>query len=215
MRVFLRIAFATFVFLGNHPMFAANLTTDELRILQQKMKSASQLTVDFTQTKTNSIRVNQKSKSVGRAMFAKPAKFRWVILKPKADSLIFDGDKLYSVQDDKKTVTSFNAEADRAQEIREVIDLVLDFDALLKRYEIVSSTKEANEKVSLVLKPKKKGALTGLDVRVDGATASVELVKMSFLNKNTSEFEFSNPDRSAVSLDSFQVPKGYKVVKGI
>lgn len=201
------------IFLSQTAM-SANLSTEEIRLLQQKMKSATQLSVDFVQVKTNSIRPNQKIRSVGRATFAKPAKFRWTITKPKADALVFDGDNLYSLQEDQKTATSFNAKGDRVQEIREVIDLVLDFDALLARYEIVESKKDL-EKVILALKPKSKGALTALDVRIDSAKATVESVKMSFSNKNTSELEFSNPDRSMVGKETFSVPAGYKILKGL
>jgi outer membrane lipoprotein-sorting protein len=207
----------SFFCLNSNLMFAAqvqNMSKDDLRNLQLKMKSAAQLTVDFVQYKSVKIRPKQRTKVIGRGVFAKPSKFKWTIIEPKADSLIFDGQKLFSIQEDKKTATSFSADADRAQEIREVIDLVLDFDSLLGRYDVAEATKESN-KVNLLLNPKKPGALTNLNVRVDAATAMVEMVKMTFTNKNTSEFEFSNPDRSALPKDAFALPAGYKIIPGL
>ncbi len=190
------------------------LGKDELKSLQTKMKSSSQLSVDFTQTTTNPIRPNQKKISTGAASFAKPAKFRWAIQKPKADTLIFDGDTLYSLQDDAKTATSYNAKADRAIEIREVIDLVLDFDVLLKRYEITESSKD-ERLAHLSLKPHNKNVIDHLEVDVSLATASIERVKMFFSNKNTNELVFSSPDRSPIPANTFQVPAGYKTVSGL
>lgn len=193
---------------------AETLSTDELRDLQQKMKKASQLSVDFNQTKTNSLRPNKPSHSVGKASFAKPAKFRWELTKPAADTLIYDGTSLYSVKASDKTATRYDAKGERSQEIREVVDMVLDFDALLGRYNMVESVKDG-QKIKISLKPKTTNLVTAVEVRVDAATATVQGIKMTFANKNTSEFEFSNPDRRAVAPTTFNVPKEYRVIDGL
>lgn len=190
-----------------HKSNAASLSTGELRDLQQKMKSATQLSVEFSQIKTTSIRPDVPSKSSGKAVFAKPNKFRWEIGKT---TLVFDGSDLYSLNSVDKSASKFGAASDRFQEIQEVIDLVLDFDSLLKKYDLVDSSK-VGEVVKLQLKPKKPGAIKEVEVLVDASSATFQAVTMVFGNKNKSAFVFSNVDRSVVPASVFVVPKDFKV----
>ena len=193
---------------------AAALSEDELKTLQQKMKSASQLAVDFDQTKTNTLRPNKPSRSEGHAAFAKPAKFRWELLKPLGETLVYDGSTLYSLNAKEKIATKYSAGADRALEINEVIGVVLDFDSMRKKYNLAESSKDGTT-ILLKLKPKTPSTIDSIDVRVDMATASIKGLKLFFTNKNTSEFLFTNPDRSVLPSKTFDIPKDFKVVNGI
>lgn len=190
------------------------LGVEELKTLQQKMKSASQLSVDFEQTKTNTLRPTKPSRSSGHAVFAKPAKFRWELAKTAGETLIYDGTTLYSLNIKDKVATKYSATADRSLEINEVIGVVLDFDSMLKKYTLSSSIKDGTN-VLLTLKPKAESTIDKIEVRVDNATASIKGLKLIFTNKNSSEFQFSNPDRRTPPAKTFDVPKEYKIVEGI
>lgn len=188
---------------------------EELKSLQQKMKSATQLSFDFVLLKTNTIRPNKKpSQSNGHASFGKPTKFRWELIKPAGDILIFDGSTLFSLNAKDKIATKYDASGNRALEIKEVIDVVLDFDSMLKKYNLVQAIKE-DANVLLKLKPKIAGGIDSIEVRVNNASASLHSLKLIFSNKNTSEFVFSNIDRSVVSPKTFEAPNDYKVINGL
>lgn len=190
------------------------LSVEELKSLQQKMKSATQLAVDFDQTKTNTLRPQRPSRSSGHASFAKPAKFRWELTKPQGETLVYDGTTLYSLNTKEKIATKYNATADRSVEINEVIGVVLDFDSMLKKYTLSESSKSGTT-VTLKLKPKSANSIDAIDVQIDSATAAIKGLKLIFSNKNTSEFSFSNPDRSTLAPKTFEIPKDYKVVAGV
>lgn len=191
-----------------------SLSTEELRELQTKLNQRQTLTVRFTQTRVSSLRPKKPSASVGKAIFAKPAKFRWEFEKPAPDVLLFDGRSLISYKPGDSTATKFSANADRAREIKEVIDFVLDFDALLGRYSIKEAIR-TKDLITLSLKPKSSAAITELSIEIEAKSYFVTAIKMIFQNRNTTEFRFSEPNASAVSLDAFSLPKGLKVVDGV
>jgi outer membrane lipoprotein-sorting protein len=190
------------------------LSTEELREVQSKMSSRQDLSVDFVQLRTSALRPTKPSKSSGKALFAKPARFRWEIEKPLADILLYDGKSLFSYKPGEKTATRFDAQGDRASEIKEVINFVLDFDSLLKRYQIVKSLRHGKD-IILTLNPKQDGALSVIDINVDSKSFYVRSLKMSFTNKNTSEFQFSNPAPGVSGPSSFSVPASMKVIEGV
>lgn len=191
-----------------------SLSTEELRELQNQLKQRQSLTVKFTQTRTSSLRPKKPSVSSGQAVFAKPAKFRWEFEKPAADVLLFDGRALISFKPGEKTATRFSSKAERAREIKEVIDFVLDFDALLERYSIKQATRSKSE-IKLSLSPKSTGAITDLMIDIDAKSYFVTTIKITFQNRNTSEFKFMEPRTDAVSKDSFSVPPGVKIIDGV
>ena len=191
-----------------------SLSTEELRELQSQLKQRQSLTVKFTQTRTSSLRPKKPSISSGRAIFAKPAKFRWEFEKPAADILLFDGRTLISFKPGDKTATRFSSKAERAREIKEVIDFVLDFDALLERYSIKQATR-AKHDIKLLLQPKVSGAITDLMIEIDAKSYFVTTIKITFQNRNSSEFKFTEPRTDSVSNDSFSVPAGVKIVDGV
>jgi outer membrane lipoprotein carrier protein len=193
---------------------AESLSTDELRELQAKLNQRQNLSVRFNQIRTSNLRPKKPSTSSGRAIFAKPAKFRWEFEKPSADILLFDGRSLISFKPGEKTATRFNSQAERAREIKEVIDFVLDFDALLSRYSIKHAQRYRNE-ISLTLHPKSPGAISELKIDIDGKSYFVSAIKMTFQNRNVSEFKFLEPTTGALPLDAFSVPSGVQVLDGV
>lgn len=190
------------------------LSTEELREVQVKLSGRKNLSVDFLQVRTSALRPTKPAKSSGKALFAKPARFRWELEKPQADVLIFDGKNLYSFKPGEKTATRFSTQGEKATEIREVIDFVMDLDALLKRYQIVRSVR-VDKDIVLTLNPKQSGTVSVIDINVDSKSYYVRSLKMSFTNKNTSEFIFSNPSPGEISGASFDIPSAMKIVDGV
>jgi outer membrane lipoprotein-sorting protein len=210
----LRTASILVLFFSQHLFGAELLSTDELKELQRKMKSASQLSVDFVQTKTVHIRPKKPSRSEGKAIFSKPTKFRWELYSPPSLT-VFDGSNLFEINTSSKVATRYKAAGSRVRDLQEVIDLVLDFDSLLSRYKIVEASK-IEKSILLKLSPfSKESGISGIDIALDAASASIKVVSLSFTNKNVSKFEFSNPNRNPVSPLMFQVPPGIKVIDGL
>ena len=190
-----------------------SMSTEEIRALQQRMKGAQSLAVDFTQSRTVSIRAGKKSKSSGHAIFARPNKFHWELTKPVSDIMVFDGEVLYTYKPTEKIATRFHSQGNKTQEIKEVIDLILDFDALLGRYQLVSAAKEENSS-TMVLKPKGISLIETLEIRIDIKTAAISGIKMTFGNKNTTDYEFTNVTHVAPENGTFAVPTGFKIIDG-
>ncbi len=190
------------------------LSTEELRELQSKLNSRQNLSVNFIQIRTSSLRPQKPSKSSGKARFTKPAKFRWEMETPQADVLIFNGTDLLSFKPGEKTGSRFKTEGERSKEVKEVIDFVLDFDALMKRYRLVESIR-LDQTIQLKLKPKVAGPVSDINISVDGKDYFVKTVKMIFHNKNTSEFQFFDPSSGSIDPVAFSVPSGMKVVDAI
>jgi chaperone LolA len=191
-----------------------SLSTEELRDLQNRIGKRQDLRLDFIQSRTSALRPKKPSKSYGFAVFQKPTKFRWETQKPQADILVFDGVTLLNWKPGENTATRFQAHGDRAREIKEVIDFVLDFDALLKRYQLISSSKEGDA-ITLKLKPKTASAVTTLALEVDAKQHFIKTLVMTFQNNNKSEFQFSNPAVQRVEPSTFKAPAGIKVVDGL
>ena len=192
---------------------AEALSTEELRELQGKLNRRASLAVDFVQTRTSALRPSRPSVSSGKAIFAKPAKFRWTLEKPQEDILIFDGTNIFSYKPGDKIVSRFKTEGGRAKEIKEIIDFVLDFDALLRRYKLEKAVR-VGQLITLNLTPKIPTQVTNLNITVDAKDYFVGVVSMIFTNKNTSEIQFSNPVAGKVDSKSFASPVGLAVVDG-
>ncbi len=197
------------------PVLAAeSLSTEELRELQSKLGKRQELRLDFVQIRTSALRPKKPATSNGFAVFQKPAKFRWETQKPQPDVLLFDGETLLNLKPGQNTATRFKADGDRAREIKEVIDFVLDFDALLKRYQLLESSKNG-ETIGLRLKPKADSAVSLLNIEVDAKQSMVKSVMMTFQNNNKSEFQFTNPSIQKVDSSVFKAPEGVKIVDGL
>ena len=189
------------------------LSTEELRELQGKLNRRTSLAVNFVQIRTSALRPNRPSVSSGSAIFAKPAKFRWMIEKPQAEMLIFDGVSIFSHKPGEKSASRYKAEGGRAKEIKEIIDFVLDFDALLKRYNLENAVR-SGQFITLKLTPKAPNQVSNLVIKVDAKDSFVVAVNMNFQNKNSSEVQFSNPIAGKIDAKSFSIPDGVQIVDG-
>lgn len=190
------------------PCFGKDLSLEELKKAQDKVKAFENLTVDFEQSRVDIRKKTQKS--VGKAMFSKPDKFRWQLVKPHADEWIYDGKQLLNYKPEEKEATRYAATGNNAKGINQIVDVVMNMDALLKRYDVIKSTQEGSV-VAVELKPKSEGDIKGMNLRLDVKAGYVSFLKLFYRDGNDSELTFNNPKKQPIPASTFVLPKGVKI----
>ncbi|TWW10351.1 hypothetical protein E3A20_06880 [Planctomyces bekefii] len=189
---------------------AKPLSADEVRDLQAKMKSSDFLTVDMVQTRVSTFRGEKKSVRTGKAIFAKPDRFKWMLETPVQEYKIFDGKACYDYRPAEKSAQKYTATGPVFHDLMSIVDLVQNFDSLLKRYELIKA--ESDEGVVTVdLKPKLEGEVVGVTLKLSLKDSYMTYLRMDLKRKNSLTHEFSNPVRAAVPADAFKIPDGVKI----
>lgn len=187
---------------------AKDLTDEDLRAFQAKMKTISSLSVDFTQDSFSKLR-GKTVKREGHAEFAAPNSFRWVLKKPLEEK-VFDGKYFYDYDPQSNSASRYQPNGPKAYALRQVVDLVLNFDSLLKRYELVSA-KQEGDSVSVELKPKEASDLASVELHLSEKNLLITFLKLNLKGGDSLAIDFSNVDRRPLSNDAFTLPKGVKV----
>ena len=169
---------------------AKDLNVEELRAFQAKMKSSDALTVDFVQTKYSGLR-GKSTRREGKALFVKPNLFKWMLQTPSKEFKIYDGKSFYDFSPDTATAKRYAPNGAQAQELRQVIDLVLNVDTLLKRYDLVKA-EEVGDLIKIRLSPKAPGDLVGIELHFAQKEEFISYLKMDLNNKNSLIHEFKN-----------------------
>ncbi len=191
------------------PAFAKDLTIDELRAIQSKVKGTEQLSVDFVQESFSKMR-GKSVKRDGHALFQRPSKFKWMLEKPIQQSMIYDGKDFYEFNPESKSAMRYSPTGPRAYDLKQVVDLVLNFDSLLKRYDLVKAEQDGDN-VKIRLKPKSEQDVTGVDLTLSVKDSLISYLKMTMKGGNYLAHDFKNPQRGALAADAFTLPKGVKV----
>lgn len=190
----------------------APLSDSDLRAIQEKLKAFQHLSVDFTQSTFRSLR-KKTTVTTGRAHFSKPDKFRWMLIKPKADQWIFDGSTLSQYIPDRKEAVSYGSGANKGKEFRQIVDLVLNFNNLLQRFTIKSS-KKMGQFAQIVLEPKNKGGdIDEAVLKLDLTENYIKTLQMHFGHGNHTTLTFNDPKRTPLGKSVFEVPKGTKITR--
>lgn len=197
----------------SHTASAKYLTVDELRDMQAKMKSSDALTVDFVQTKFSGLR-GKSTKREGKAIFVKPNLFKWMLQTPTKEFKIYDGKSFYDFSPDTNTARRYAPNGAQSQELRQVIDLVLNFDTLLKRYDLVAA-EESGDLIKIQLRPKTPGDIASIELHLAKREEFISFLKMDLTNKNSLTHEFKNPSRTAVGETTFVLPTSVKITDSI
>ena len=201
--------FALSMILVASPVMARELSVAELRDVQSKIKSSDALTVDFVQTKFSGLR-GKSTHREGKAYFVKPNLFKWMLQTPTKEYKIFDGKFLYDYSPDANSATRYAPKGPQTKELDQIIDLVLNFDTLLKRYDLVKA-EETGDLIKIKLKPKAPGDLVGIELHLAKREEFVSYLKMDMANKNSLIHEFKNPSRSAIPESAFVLPASVKI----
>lgn len=185
------------------------LTTDDVRAIQSSIKASDALSVDFTQTTFKAIRGNKVVRH-GKAIFSRPNKFKWMLAAPANEQKIYDGKFFYDYNPTTKSAARLSPTGPQAHELNNIVDLVLNFDTLLKRYDMVKAEENGDE-VRIELTPKSTSDVTKVELKLSKKEALMTYLKMDLKGGNSQTHEFTNPDRAALAGDAFKLPEGVKV----
>ncbi|MCB9228759.1 MAG: outer membrane lipoprotein carrier protein LolA [Deltaproteobacteria bacterium] len=184
-------------------------STRQLRELQKQLSSFEHLTVEFRQLTYRSLR-KKTSVSTGVAYFSKPDLFRWTIRSPEQSEWIFDGKILSQVipgSQGKPEILSYGKGGDKGKELLRIVDLVLNFDTLLREFR--ADTKFFSDHAEVSLTPlsarDKQNMLRNLLI-IDLKNNYVRELKMEFNNGNHTTLQFTHPKRTAISHNIYRLP---------
>lgn len=197
---------------GAPRLFAAELTLAELRTIQEQMKSYDVLTVDFTQkTETPLSKVRGKApRREGHAVLTKPDRFKWMLETPTKDYKLYDGTYFYELDPDSNTAKRYSLTGPQSYEIRQVVDMVMNFDTLLRRYDLKKAERDGDV-VNVYLTPKSVQEITEIQLHVSVKDSFVSYLKWETKAKTTMTLEFRNPVRKHVPDSFYVLPAGVKV----
>ena len=192
--------------------FGDVLSTEELRGLQSKLKASDWLSVELTQTKTSPTRPNRPVKAKGSASFAKPDRFVWNVGDPINEQTIFDGKQLFKIRTKEKVGVRYNAEGSESQELRRIVDLVLNMDSLFDHYN-VQRAEMKGDLVEIELTPKAANEVARVDLILDTKRNFISRLSLSLKTKMTLAIDFSAPRREPLGDSTFRVADGIRVTE--
>jgi len=181
----------------------------ELQAYQEQMKGFQFLTVNFKQTTYKDLRKNTV-KSHGKASFQRPNQFHWWTLEPVAiqEEWIFTGTELFNHKG--KSVTRYPVTGPVGKEIGQVVDMVINFDQLMKKYTLQKLSK-TEEGISVVLLPKIPSDIETATLQLHTKKLYISQVHLVFAGKNHSTFDFTDPDFQKKDPALFAAPKGMPI----
>ena len=96
------------------------------------------------------------------------------------------------------------------KELRNIVDMVLNFDELLKRFKIIKAT-QTDHQIDITLTPLTSRDIKSAELRLDTKQGYMESIRLHLGSGNHTTIEFSSPKKSAIPDSTYQVPKGTKV----
>ncbi len=189
-----------------------SLTVEELRKLQGKLQDHPFLSVDFEQKIYKKLR-NKTLSNKGQVYFKKPSSFRWIFSHSESEEWVYNGNDLLHYFPTKNYAHRYKPYAAKGKNLREIVNMVLDFDSLLKRYTVVSAFQDA-KLVTLNLAPKERGEITEVVLGLDLEKNLISEVTLNLEGGNQSSFRFTNPRYNQGAL-SFELPSKVKITDAI
>lgn len=183
--------------------------------------STNYITVDFQQTVYKALRKRKTTRS-GIAYFARPSSFRWDFYSKAqgGEEFYFNGKILTHFQEKEKLVTHYRADTGIAKELTDIVQLVLDPSALFNRYRITKARYKKDAKSPLLqvtLEPRSALAIDIDSIQVDAALDQkyIQKIKIVYMNKNYTKFDFYSPrfDRNSPALFTFNKKGQFTVRK--
>lgn len=186
------------------------VSVQELRKIQKDLQSYKYLALNFQQSVYKKLR-NKVIKNNGEVYFKKPSSFHWKFTKVDQEEWIYDGQTLMHFFPKKNEAYRYKAQATKGKNLREIVDIILNFDRLLERYTVFSSERK-NNNVYLKLVPKERGEISQVELSLNTKANYMNEVILSFEGGNKSTFSFSNPRNKEVK-SSFLLPPKIKILE--
>ncbi len=190
-----------------------NLTQEDLRTIQKTLHQASSVEMDFVMTRVTGLRGSTTQRQ-GKALLMKPNKFNWMFETPVKEYKLFDGVSFYDYDPTSQTAIKLTTTGEMTEQIRQIVAVVLDFDALLKTYDLVSAQR-VGQMVSARLKPKSKKTYTEIGLTIDEKSSSVVGFSMVMEGKSRLDYVFQNAKRGHLKNADFSLPAQVKINKAI
>ena len=187
----------------------------EFKKLQEKIKNTQHLSVQFVQLVYSPLRKRTRKKK-GKALFAKPAKFRWTVEEPEnaRQEFFFDGKSLIVFDPNEKTAIRWRGARFETKQFQRIAGLLLNSSTLLKFYDLKQADlNEKQQSLEATLSPKQKMDIQTVQTKVDLKRQFVEKVKITYEDGKVFRFVFKKPDRATLEANSFvfSVPPGVKL----
>ena len=205
-------AMALILTLSSMPVIAGEISLEELRKIQSKLKTSEFLSVELRQTKTSATRPNKPVTMKGKAIFSKPDRFRWTLGDPINEETIFTGKEMYKIRTVEKVGVRYPASGNESLELRRVVDLVLNMEALLDRYEVLTAEK-TGDIVRVSMKPKVAQDIARVNFVLDLKANYISALDLEISSKMKLAVEFTNPDFSKIPETAYLVSKDVKITE--
>lgn len=181
---------------------------EKFKSLQSQVGTISYLSLDYTLSKKRKLR-NKVVKSKGRAYFAQPSRFRWI---KNNSEIIFDGENIFNYSPKENSATQLNLGKGEGGQIKQLVNLILNFDQLLGVYDI-TEYKEDKSGISAKLIPKEKEIdVKHVLITVDPKSKLLTTIYIQFDN-TFSKYEFANHKTEKFADSIFSIPKSVTINK--
>ncbi len=188
------------------------ISIDELKKMQVKLQESSFLSLNFEQEIYKKLR-KKTVKNKGQVYFKKPSSFRWKFQQAEREEWIYNGHTLLHYFPKKSYAYRYKADAENGKNMKEIVNIILDFESLLRRYEVNSSSREKNQ-VFIGLLPKDSSEIVAIQIELNLEKNFIEKIKLNYEGGNHSLFTFSDPQRKELK-ESFNVPDKVKITDPI
>lgn len=206
---------------------AKALTLKEVSTYQESMLDSKAMSVHFKEELYRQARGVTLHKE-GYAYFIKPDKFRWEVapLKKKKnvetskEAWIFDGTDLFQHSTKEKYATRYSAKLGKNKQLRELVDIITNFKALLSRYSFEGATQE-EDLVHVKLKPKTESEIAALEIKLQSTEDKKKIktfmkeLTLHFADKNRTKFVFEPMQEETVDKTKLLIPKGVKITNAL
>jgi outer membrane lipoprotein-sorting protein len=175
---------------------------------QATIGDTSNLSIEFQQTRFLKKR-QRTANSSGRALFAKPNQFRWILEDPR-EEWIFDGSTLVSLDKDGKNATRFKPETAQGRQLLDIMELILNVKSLQDKYRVLDA-KEDGQGSTITLEPKTPSDVSKVETSFKTGEKYLSEITLHFQNGNYTKFAFAKAAFTPVSADKFKSPAGVTI----
>lgn len=181
------------------------LSKDEIGQLQKTLAARSNVSALFTQRNISALSERRgigKGKSRtpvrGRADFAQPGIFRWIVESPQPAEFYYNSRDLLQYLPEDRSATLIPEDLGNARELRAIVQATFDLKSLLSRYEVDRAEEKSVEgrgSIALDLRPRDKNDIADVHLEFARDDLFVSQLVIRYTNGNRTEIDLTrNPD---------------------
>lgn len=192
------------------------LSLKEVWAYQKSMDTPPAMSFDFNEELYRNVRKKTIHKK-GSVYAIKPDKFKWQV---GSNIWLYDGKDLLQYNKEEKYAVRYSSKLGKSKELRQLVDMITNFEALLKSYNFEGAFEKEKE-IIIKLKPKGASEIEALEVTLSltmfskKKKTSMKKLVLFFADKNITRFKFSNRKEEKVELKRLSPPKGTKITDAL